>query len=226
MPYNRAYSDEQRDAIHEAYCDRHIRPLRKIVEAAAGGTLKAAGAPVEAFTVDVRTVGRMGNEEERRRAGLAQTKLAKLPAADALEDMRRRLTNVADWSLKRLEWKMTKIGAPLPDVGYARQVAQLAREIKALASPPAMREVNVPDPRQPEKASPLARQALRAINATSADTDTASVEGTNAFDSYGSPEKGDSVSTHAADRGDFPTVPGTPPGGSLEQELRHQLYGE
>lgn len=136
-----AYSDDERDAMVEAYLDRGIRPARRIVELAEAGELKP-GLP--AFKVRGRegTIRSLSSEARRRRAGKVRSELAGLPPRDALEALRQRLVSLADHLTHEAERaaRRKQLDAKRPT-----EIARLLREIAAIPGPNDARPVKPGD---------------------------------------------------------------------------------
>lgn len=132
--YPRAHNDQQRLAIQQAYAERNIRPIRRIVELAREGELTADGELVPAFEVKESTARDIGARYAQRLAGVRETPLADARPRDAIEQLRRRLVSATDASLGLVEHKMaTKKQAANGE--ELRQLARAVREIAAIPEP-------------------------------------------------------------------------------------------
>src|SRR4051812_37997039 len=96
------YTDEQRDALAEAYEDRGIRPAHRVAALAEAGELKEG---LAAFKVKggANTVRDMARRRRNQRAGRITSELAQMPPRDAIEALRRRLVNAVDAHLAESE---------------------------------------------------------------------------------------------------------------------------
>lgn len=147
-PWDRKYSDDQREAVVSAYLDRQIRPASRVCELAAAGELTLRGNRLDAFTIGVNMVRDYARHHRRRRQGKVQSQLADVPHRDAIEAMRRRLVNLVDAELEQLEAReKRKPGTVQPD-----QIRQISRALLELARLPGPTEKRVksPDIKDPE----------------------------------------------------------------------------
>jgi hypothetical protein len=167
MPaFTATYTDDQRDAAAAAYVDRRI-PAPRVAELAAAGELTLNGRPIEPFEIIPQYVRTLGTRLRRRRAGDIEREIAKLPARDSIEALRRRLVSTADQELAALERQ--KPGKR--DLERFRQVIRCVREAAALPgakdprpSAPGRREGGGPDREGAETRGGLAGDILRAHN--------------------------------------------------------------
>jgi hypothetical protein len=133
-PFTAKYTDEQREAVAQAYEDRGIRPARRIRELAQAGELTWKGEPLEAFDMPEPSILCYAGNLRRKRAGKVKSTLADLPHRDAVESLRRRLLAAADQHLIDYEKAQKKPGAK-PDPELLRQIARATREIAAMPGP-------------------------------------------------------------------------------------------
>lgn len=129
--FEAVYTPEQRAAVAEAYEDRRIRPATKIVKLAASGELTG-----EPFDIKPNYIHKLARELRHKRAGQVRSELASQPPADAIETLRRRLVNLADWMSSEQERKR-KAGTLTP--ADLRDYARCLREIAAIPAPGAPR---------------------------------------------------------------------------------------
>lgn len=129
-PFSRTYTDQQRDALAEAFEDRRIRPASRVVELAEAGELVEG---LAAFTVHggAGTVRDLAHKLRERRAAEHSSELAKQPPRDAIEVLRRRLVTVCEQEINALE-KTTR-GERDPE--RIRQLARAIREAAAIPGP-------------------------------------------------------------------------------------------
>lgn len=140
--FQRKYTDEQREALCEAYEDRRVRPARRVVELAAAGELTHKGQKVEPFTVGEDYIRDQVRHLRKRRRGLTTSELAQAAPRDAIEILRRRLVNAADAMLADSERDIRR-DPKTADPERLRQIARLVREAQA-----------IPGPNEPRKPSP------------------------------------------------------------------------
>jgi hypothetical protein len=126
------YTQQQRDAVAYAYEDRRIRPAKRVVTLAAAGELELNGTLLDPFEVNEDSVRHYARVLRKERAGQVTSQLSDQAPRDAVEQLRRRLVNVADAELKRQERAARKDGA---DSEKLRQIARAVREIAALPGP-------------------------------------------------------------------------------------------
>lgn len=133
-PFERLYTDEQTDAVHFAYTDRHIRPARRVRELAEAGELtNRAGEQMPAFTMPEETIRAVAMKIQRKRLGLARTKLTDLPAQDAQVELKRRLTAIADNGTQAALERQAR--GTEPDWEEMRLLARAVKEIVAIPEP-------------------------------------------------------------------------------------------
>jgi hypothetical protein len=101
---------------------------------AAAGELEHNGERLPPFETNQSTVRSLARQRTRQRMGHATSELATRPPGDAVEALRRRLVNLADAGLTRLERELRRRGARL-DFEQVRQAARAVREIAALPGP-------------------------------------------------------------------------------------------
>jgi hypothetical protein len=126
--FDRKYSREVEDAVRRAWCDRGIRPARRIAELATAGELEP-DLPAEPITVEM--VYTWKSAELKARAGKVETVLGKMPPRDAIETLRLRLLNAADAMMRQQEKR--KVESRDPE--RLRQIARLVREAAAIPGP-------------------------------------------------------------------------------------------
>lgn len=127
------YTPDQRAAIAIAYVDRGIRPARAIVELAAAGELTFEGKKLPAFTTNTGTINAFSAKLRRDRAGIGPSRIASLPAREAIEELRRRLVTMADRMLSAEETRA-------PSKVDPERLRQIARAIREAAAIPAQNE--------------------------------------------------------------------------------------
>lgn len=167
------YDDAQRGGVEEAYL-RGVRPVRLICELAARGELSSGGEPVPAFEIPGTSARYIGDRALRRRQGDFATKLAKMPARDSVELLRRRYLSVIDHELARIERQAAKRDSKPVDAVFLIKLARLTRELAALPGPDEQRLPRKlgerPGDGTPQRERPLdndlSRQILRAAGAT------------------------------------------------------------
>lgn len=133
--FEEVYTDEQRDAMAEAYLDRGIRPARRVVALAQAGELAPGLAP---FTVHGKegTVRDLASKLKKRRAGKLASDVAQLPPRDAIEGLRRRLVSAIDHELAAIEKAQRKAsGKAAVDPERLRQIARAVREAALIPEP-------------------------------------------------------------------------------------------
>lgn len=120
----------QREAATLAHTDHGI-PAPEVSEMAQRGLLKLRGEPVGEFTITATYVRQLKAGLVKRRQGRMVSELARLPAGDAIEALRRRLVNLADAELIVLErQKAGKL-----DLARFKEVIKCVREAAALPGP-------------------------------------------------------------------------------------------
>jgi hypothetical protein len=144
MGLERRYTDQQRDAMAAAYVDLGIRPASRVAELAQAGELELHGEKVEPFTTFEATVRTEAKRLRNRRAGKVRSEMAKLPAQDAIEAMRRRL--VTAW-----EQEMSCLERRKPGNRDTEQIAKLARVAREIRAIPAPNKRIEPEPRRTEQ---------------------------------------------------------------------------
>jgi hypothetical protein len=126
------YTDEQRDAVAEAYEDRGIRPASKVVALAKAGELTYNGRQLDPFEMPVLYVNELARNLRRKRQGKAKSGLADTDPRDAVEALRRRLVSAADNMLQDVERRQRRGKHDPKDPELLRQIARAAREIAAM----------------------------------------------------------------------------------------------
>lgn len=124
--FQQKYSDQQKRAAVAAYLDRGIQPMKSVLAMAKAGELWHEGARVEPFDMPLSTFRSELKRERMRRVGRIKSQVAKLPAHDAVDQLRVRLVNLAASELDRQE------KAKVRDPEKIRQIARAVREIAAL----------------------------------------------------------------------------------------------
>jgi hypothetical protein len=119
------YTADQREAVAIAYVDLGMRPARRVCEAAAADALRLNGEPVGTFTIPETSVLDLARKLRQRRAGQVSSELAKAPARDAAEALKRALANMTEQEIRAEQRK--RIGKRDPE--KIRQLARAAREI-------------------------------------------------------------------------------------------------
>lgn len=135
--FQRVYSDEQKEAIAQAWADHGIRPARIISERAEAGELEIEGKKIPAFKLPVLTVREIGKKELRRRAGRGLGRAANVEHRDATEAFRRRLAGAIDHELDIVERAQRrkhdkKSDEPGIDVVRLQKLGRALREFAAL----------------------------------------------------------------------------------------------
>lgn len=130
--YPRVLSDQQRLGVQQAYAERNIRPIRRIVELAREGELTANGELIPAFELKESTARDVGVRYAQRLAGVRETPLADVQPRDAIEQLRRRLVSATDASLGLVEHKMATKKQP----ANGEELRQLARAVREIAAIP------------------------------------------------------------------------------------------
>jgi hypothetical protein len=154
--WQRIYTDDQRDAMAEAYEDRRIRPARRIIELAAEGTLKEG---LEPFKINSpATIASLARELRKSRAGQA-VKAAEAASPDIQRGTRRSLLLVAQYEMARVQRASKRKGRPNPETqAGADETERLARQMKEIAR--AVREAAaIPEPGVVAKAPGQSRDA-------------------------------------------------------------------
>jgi hypothetical protein len=129
--FQRKYSDAQRDAYIGAVLERGMSAAR-VAQLAAAGELKGTdGAFLDPFDVPASTVRGDARKARNRRLGREASDLAKLPARDAIEALRRRMVSLADRELRDLERRP----AGTVDPERFRQIGRVLRELQAIPGP-------------------------------------------------------------------------------------------
>jgi hypothetical protein len=126
--FQRIYTDEQKAAVAEAFEDRRIRPATRVADLAKAGELRYQGQLLDPFNIEEATVRHEARMLRKRRAGQLTSKLSDVPARDAVEQLRRRMVNLADAELTVLERQ--KAGSRNPEI--MRQFVRLLRELQAV----------------------------------------------------------------------------------------------
>jgi hypothetical protein len=128
--FQRIYTDEQKAAVAEAFEDRRIRPATRVADLAKAGELRYQGEMLDPFNIEAPTVRHEARMLRKRRAGQLTSKLSDVPARDAVEQLRRRMVNLADAELTVLERQ--KAGSRNPETsGTALRSAQDAAQDEA-----------------------------------------------------------------------------------------------
>jgi hypothetical protein len=136
------YTDAQREAVEHAVLDRGIAPANRVAQLAQAGEL----ADLEPFTIPPATIRDMARRARKRRAGELRSGLSDVPAAQAIDVLRKRLVSAADLELERLERKQRRGMRLEPrEVETMRQVARILRELAAL--PDVQRRATAPGAR-------------------------------------------------------------------------------
>lgn len=126
-PWDRKYTDEQREAVAVARVDGG-RTAQRVAEMAAAGELMHRGEQLAPFTIPANTVYDFARKLERARRGENVSKVAELPHRDALEVLRRRLVNVGDSIVAALEKQAAKDPANV-DLERLRQAGRVVVEL-------------------------------------------------------------------------------------------------
>lgn len=131
---NKVYTGEQCEAMYLAV-DRFKLRAAEVQNRARAGSL----APdLEPFEVPINSVRSIVRRERRRRAGLAVSAVAELPAHDAVEALRRRLVSAADHELRRWEGRQKRASTAKQAeevTAGLRSVARLVKEAAAIPGP-------------------------------------------------------------------------------------------
>jgi hypothetical protein len=138
------YTHEQREAAALAYLDHGMRPARLVRDALKAGKLTYNGEPVPAVDMPESTILTNVTRLKNRRAGQVQSELAKQPARDAAEALKRALAAMTEQEINHE--RRRKIGKRDPE--RIRQLARAAREIAAIP------DRADPNPRTPGKRDP------------------------------------------------------------------------
>lgn len=167
--FTKVWSDTQREAVQQAWFVAKIGNMAQIARLARAGELTFEGQPVPAFKVPDATVRDWINGEIRRRQGRDQTELARKPAEDAVEELRRRLVSLIDTDTLRLEKHARERRATPIDAEQIRKLARATRELAALPGPgePSRHKAPGRDPNTP------AGEAVRKPNSMSGQLATA-----------------------------------------------------
>jgi len=184
-----------------AYVDRGIRPAREVVRLAAAGQLEHGGLLLEGFDVAESTVRSLGRQLGLRRRGEVNSALAKAPARDAHEALRRRLVTIADHHLAAIERDQKRRRGRVENPDELRQMARAVREIVALTpngAPSSAPPVVVPE--NPTGAVAQGGALLRAFRATSSEPDETTAEDSPATEAAMAARLRDAV------KRDFPEV--------------------
>src|SRR4051794_21078015 len=105
--FEEIYTDEQREAMAEAYEDHRIRPASKVVQLSEAGKLPAGIGPFRVHG-GANTVRDMARKLRQRRAGQLASVTAKQNPRDAVEALRVRLLSAIDHELARVEREQKK----------------------------------------------------------------------------------------------------------------------
>lgn len=168
--FEEVYTDEQRDAMAEAYVDRGIRPARKVVELAEAGQLVDGLEPFKVGGGD-GTVRDLASKLKKRRAGKLASDVAKQPPRDAIEGLRVRLVSAIDHELTAIERAQRNArGKAAIDPERLRQVARAVREAALIPEPGKVAPPATP-PREAGKRSSVTKGGL--AGAILADVDRA-----------------------------------------------------
>jgi hypothetical protein len=133
MAFKRVYTDEQREAVVQAWLDRGIRPAKAIRILAEEGELVYNGERLGAFKIPQSNIPSMIAKEVKRRAGRANNPLTALPPADALDNLRKRLLSLAHTEVAKLEREQQKPGKHGDiDLKRLHEAARVVREVAAL----------------------------------------------------------------------------------------------
>ncbi len=147
--WQKAYTDDQRDAIEQAWGDRGIRPASRIQTLAADGELTRNGDLIPAFHIPETTIRTIGARYVRSCEGHIRSKLAVQPPGDAVEQLRQRLVNAVNTEIGRIERKQEKRQEVKGE--QLRQVARAIREIAAIPGPNDTKRPVQPGQHDPEK---------------------------------------------------------------------------
>lgn len=139
--FEEIYTDEQREAMAEAYEDHRIRPASKVATLAEAGKLPAG---IEPFRVHggASTVRDCARKLRNRRAGKLASQTAKQNPRDAVEALRVRLLSAIDHELARVEREQRKRGGKADP----EQLRQLGRALREAAAIPTRTEAPTPKP--------------------------------------------------------------------------------
>jgi len=172
VPYNKVYSDEQRQAVIYAWCDAKLRPAYKISRQALNAELRLDGRTIPSFTIPEASAREIGKKEERRRRGLAGSKLAEQAPREAVESSRKRLAAILDHELTRLEDEQRRKTSKPIDGLRITKLARATRELAAMPGPDDARPAPPPLTRGRDTDSTLAGQLRRAARGGPIQPDT------------------------------------------------------
>jgi hypothetical protein len=130
------YTQAQREALAAAFEQPGVT-ARDVVELAAAGALThPSGAMLDPFIATQSTVRSQARRERlRRQRDAANTRLAELPARDALERMRVRLADAIEAELRRIEIEQAQNPDRSVDAEQLRQLTRAVREFTWIPGP-------------------------------------------------------------------------------------------
>jgi hypothetical protein len=132
--YQKVYTDEQREAVEQAWSERGIRPASRIQRLAGDGELTCNGDLVAAFAIPEASIRTIGSRHARQLEGRVQSDLLKLPASDSIEELRRRLVSATDAQLRHIEALQRRRQFDKVNGEQLRQIGRAIREIASLPS--------------------------------------------------------------------------------------------